>query len=668
MVVCFVILLSLASVACGELKISVSTGDAYGSSGYTESLGAKIDDQIHESTALYSSSLSHSFKGSGDKAATFSVTNNAGDHAEVGFSIENSKSFSGSYTLSPETAKYAQATEKLNVNTADSIHAFGYASTRDYYENAALDLWITKGSLVGYANSAYATSGKATVNQQMKSASGESVWVNEIAGKGLDYNDLDYFVGQPYWPLLSYGLPSETQSSKPTGYSESAVATYSTDNQKALLTAYSGSATATNKMAQQKRSVGSFSANRMTWGSYAFNREGDRSNSLIEITNGQLSKYSVTTTATPTYVDSIVMAGSAKGSNIYASEQSYNSEGDNSWIYISDSGKGSLKNLYLNPHATLKSVESFGKIGTISGSKIEGIGTAFNAEGDGSQTSISVTSGYINNWNSDNQANKGSATNPYMYLAKAKGSLIDIKSHAENTRPAYEGLTDPVNYGGADFEVQAKSLTSTRIKSSATSSNVLITPTLPKGIKTAIILEPVKTYTSLIGATDLGTTVFPTLVGKGYATLRYTDSGASEDKYKNNLGTYDVALLVGHMDSSTIYLSTSPSASISADQIKYKTSKKALVILNGCESFGGYPNPSDLAKAVSKANLRGGFDHTVNIAWSHDYMSYLFSEMGKGKAAGVANTEALAKVTNQYGSSNPDYVPLLLYGNKAFKL
>ncbi|MDQ1262983.1 MAG: hypothetical protein QG575_2164, partial [Euryarchaeota archaeon] len=126
--VSFIILLSLISVACGELKIGVSAGDAGVSSSYTESLGATIDDQIHESTAISGSSLSQSFSGSGDRAETFSVTDNAGDHAEVGFDITNSNSYSGSYTLSPKTAKYAQATEKLDVNDADSIYAYAYAS------------------------------------------------------------------------------------------------------------------------------------------------------------------------------------------------------------------------------------------------------------------------------------------------------------------------------------------------------------------------------------------------------------------------------------------------------------------------------------------------------------------------------------------------------------
>jgi hypothetical protein len=172
--VSFILLLCLVAVACGDLRISASTGDASGCSGFYESFGAKINDEIQESTTLAGSSLSQSFKGSGDKSETFSVTNKAGDHAEVGFGIENSKSYSGSYTLSPKAAKYAQATEKLDVITADSIHAFADAASRDG-NTASTSIDVTKGSLVGYSNSAYATLGEADAWQSINSASGENI-------------------------------------------------------------------------------------------------------------------------------------------------------------------------------------------------------------------------------------------------------------------------------------------------------------------------------------------------------------------------------------------------------------------------------------------------------------------------------------------------------------
>jgi hypothetical protein len=202
-IVSFIILLSLVAVACGELRISVSTGDASGYSGYTESLGAKTNDHIQESTTLTGSCLSQSFKGSGDKAETFSITNKAGDHAEVGFGIKNSKSYSGSYTLSPKAATFAQATEKLDVDTADLIHAFANAASREGITVGSV-IDVTKGSLRGYTNSAYATSGYADAWQSINSASGEKIELYAEASDKLVKNFADSSVRVDHGFLKNY--------------------------------------------------------------------------------------------------------------------------------------------------------------------------------------------------------------------------------------------------------------------------------------------------------------------------------------------------------------------------------------------------------------------------------------------------------------------------------
>jgi hypothetical protein len=862
------IFLGLVSGAYGDLKISVSTGDASGGSYYTESLRAEINDQISESTALSGSSLSQSFKGSGDKSETFSVTNNVGDHAEVGFDIKGSKSYKGSYTLSPENANYAMATEKLDVGTANSISAFGYAISRDKYENAELGLLVTKGFLAGYSNSAYATLGEATVKQNMKSASGESILVNEEAGKGLDYNHLDYFVGDYSEPFQHIAIPANCK-----------------------LTSYFGSATATNNMAQKKRTVGSFSAPRMNWGSSAYNQEGDRIDSLIQITNGQLSKYSLTTTAIPAQVESIVMAGSANGKNIDVIGNSYNSEGDvsttstsitigslkgcsatttaNGFLSKASIGtsnanggkitfKGEAKNAYghtsdtldiytgkiLNPKITASSTANFvaststsmnsatgssiqdslkaqnngGDISTAStsitigslkgysatttanglsskasigtseakGGKITFKGEAKNAYGltsdtldiyagkilnpkitasstanlvaststsmnsatgssiqdslkaqnnggDISTASTSITIGSLKGYSAVTSENngilskasistseakgskitfKGGAKNAYgltsdtldIYTGKilnpkittgsfancfaststsmnsAKGSLIDLKSHAENKNRANEyiayadGTTSDadIDYGGADFEVKAKSLPNTNLVTTASQNNVAITPTFSPttSIKTAVMLEPMKNAFTKGGETDLGTTVFPALVRKGYATLRYVDSGASYDKFKN-LGQYDVVLVNSHTGPWSIDLSTinpdSGRYDVTSSQLDYSTTKKSLVILAGCESLGGYPTKSNLAESVSKADLVGGYKVTVNTNWNADYLSAFFKELANGKTAQDANNYAYNTLWLRYLLvSHKD--KLEFYGNRLYKL
>jgi len=175
--VSFVMLLCLVAVACGELRISVSTGDARGCSGYSESFGAKINDEIQESTTLAGSCLSNTFEGSGDKAKTFSVTNTHGDHAIVGFKIKNSESYSGSYELDPG-ADYVRATEELDVNAADSIYAFAKAvnrygiaagtsiDARDPFEGCSIN---------GYSNAAYANEKNANAWQKIDSASGKNI-------------------------------------------------------------------------------------------------------------------------------------------------------------------------------------------------------------------------------------------------------------------------------------------------------------------------------------------------------------------------------------------------------------------------------------------------------------------------------------------------------------
>jgi len=164
-----IMVIFLISGSQGELALSVSTGGSRGGSGYTETLETDINDQIAQSTLLSGSALSDTFSGSGSASKTYAVTNTKGDHAEVGYDIENSASYSGSYTLSPKKAKYAEATEILNVPYADKIHAFAYSNNRNgYVSSASID--VTSGSLIGYSNTAYADSKTAKTTQKVDSS------------------------------------------------------------------------------------------------------------------------------------------------------------------------------------------------------------------------------------------------------------------------------------------------------------------------------------------------------------------------------------------------------------------------------------------------------------------------------------------------------------------
>jgi len=174
-----ILLLSLISGSNG-IKISVSTEDATGSSGYSEYVKAndKDGDRTSENVILDGSKLRKTFHGSGDRSETFSVTNKAGDNAKVGYKIEGSSGYCGEYTLSPEYLDYARADMRLDVDYADYIEAFALAKSRDSIDNyvdAGSSVVIKEGSLSNYKNTAYSTLGLAKTAQTSDFASGDSV-------------------------------------------------------------------------------------------------------------------------------------------------------------------------------------------------------------------------------------------------------------------------------------------------------------------------------------------------------------------------------------------------------------------------------------------------------------------------------------------------------------
>lgn len=264
----------------------------------------------------------------------------------------------------------------------------------------------------------------------------------------------------------------------------------------------------------------------------------------------------------------------------------------------------------------------------------------------------------------------------------AKGSVIDVGAYAENSKPGYEYRSffdGTVKYytalhGDAQFEYKTSNQLAANVNSRATTDNVLITPSLPAGTKTAIMLEPMYyAFTTVAGATDLGPTVARTLVEKEYAVLRYTDSGASIDKFRD-LDNYNVALVTSHMDNQYIALSTSP-GDISAAQIDSWYSNppsNSLVILAGCEPLGGFPSRSPLANAVREASTVMGFSDTVEMHWCNDYLSVLIKKMGEGMTVEDANNYVWGTYRPNwlaaYGYPTRGIIPLNGFGNKDFKL
>jgi hypothetical protein len=265
----------------------------------------------------------------------------------------------------------------------------------------------------------------------------------------------------------------------------------------------------------------------------------------------------------------------------------------------------------------------------------------------------------------------------------AKGSVIIVGAYAQNNKPGYEYISYfdgtvkdyMVPGGAAQFEYKTSNELATNVNSKATPDNVQITPTLPTGTKTAIMLEPMYyACTTIGGATDLGSTVARTLVGKEYAVLRYTDSGASIDKFQD-LDNYNVALINSHMDNQHIVLSTSPGFIDAAQLGALYTNppSKSLVILAGCKSFEGSPvYYSPLATAISKADAGMGFPGTVGTLWCNDYISELIKKMGEGMTAKEANNYVWDTYRYNWlaahGYPTIGVVPLNGFGDSDFKL
>lgn len=658
----FIILLSLISVAYGDLKISASTGDASGSSSYTESLGAEINDQIHESTALSGSSLSQSFDGFGNRAETFSVTNRAGDHAEVGFDIKNSEKYSGSYTLSPETAYYAKATEKLNVNIADYIHAFSSANSRDG-NSAGLGVDVTKGSLIGYANSAYATSGDAKAIQSWSEASGDVVnlggGANNLEGNTaraiIDNGDLDGTIGSIY----GYSSTVEAKKSKVSA----------TQNAKTIQGNYYIDAIGQNQL---HNSAGTFAAIRGTTTDHISAATATKSK-----TDAKFSAKKITGSGsiwTNAYID-------------YFSPDVVTSVNTN-WE------NGEIRGYSNEAKTQIHKPDFTDIIGSqqtafASGDVIRTSSNAQGLENCRSFTRTETISGTLQKYSDDAKALKPSLTNNVAETSvalTASGSEVDVYSSAENTKNAYEhGHGDTgeiVQHGGAEFEVQAKALVNTKVKSTSTNDDVNIDPKLSSSIRTAIMLEPFD-HDKLGYYADYRETIFPILVSNGFAVLSYTDSGASLDKFKK-LDKYNLVLISSHMGPDAIDLSSSPFkvTAKNLDSWYNKPPKNSFVLLDGCSSFAGYPSElSPLADSVKEAGISGGYERDVGMHWTTDSMSELFRLMDTGltarQASEIVSTtyreEWIEARMAEYPSIQRSVfedqaVPLSLYGKKDFQL
>ena len=289
----------------------------------------------------------------------------------------------------------------------------------------------------------------------------------------------------------------------------------------------------------------------------------------------------------------------------------------------------------------------------------------------------------------------------------ANGALIDVQSHAENRNPADERLYDDLNnngkqefnepkilveHGSADFEVNAKDNLQASITANADANNVAIDPVLPNQIKKSIILEP---YRTAFGE-DYSQVVIPTLLDKGYSVLRYADSGASEEKFKE-LYDYNVVLIYAHMGPSVIDLSTTrdpntgmlsaAESKLNAKRLRnwYDSSESntppagSMVVLSGCSSLKPLPPLSwmdyiftvkdldiSLNDAFIKSDLRVGFGEDAESSWANVAIPEFFAQMSSANTAEQAKWVINHPYITQWRIENPGVraSPLVMDGDE----
>lgn len=695
--------LILALLIPGVYGITVGTlsGDATGTAGSATTYKSPSGSAITTALALGSGpKIFQAITGSGSLSQQHSASNKDLSWATVSAAWSDSQGYTYSYSMYPDegtglSSSYVQANEALSVDSAVDLIAFAEASNKegDYAHS-----WVSAdyGTLGGYTNSARADKSSAATTQAANYANlavapifrsiANTAAGQNIAGKFNAPMPSSGSLAKPVDPTgLGTGFYSAAYYSG--GVANSYLQVYDPDALGAYhaFAGYSDSAKSTKSSASISQGVKSTSGNWVQWGGSSYNSEGDSSATGGGFGSGLMSGYSGTETTAPTSasVSQSIVSLAATGGSPGPYGQGFdvvggasNAEGDYAGSEFDAGGPASFFKVSLNGYTQSASAKKSGtsesqKFASASGDMFFTGAGASNAESDRISASLGVNSGHISTYSDSENAAKSSIDTSVNFKA-FEGYQVDLSSHAENVKPADEGIGTPVNYGGADFEIQAKNRLAAGVKNTASLKNgVLITPTLPAGTNTAILLEPVRIFANYAGATDLGGTVFPTLVGKGYAMTRYYDSAASVDTYKT-LNKYNIALVVGHMNPSTIGLSTSPGY-ITASQLgSWYTNppKKSFVILNGCQSFGGYPNPSPLAKAVSKASLSGGFDQDVGVVWSQDYQSVLFTKMAEGMTAQQANDYVMNVYRPQWMNDHPgaDAIQLDLFGNGGFTL
>lgn len=730
-VISVIILLSLVSGAYGELKICASTGDASGSSSYSETLETEINDQIHEHIALSSSELDNDFSGSGNfPKKTYSTKSNAGSTASVGLEIKNALSYSGSYYLSPKTADFALARLSLDVNTANLIKSWAEAKNKKGMTSHS-DVSIASGSLNGYFNYACADAIQATTSENAKSASGKSI---EFSSTAKNSNDIS--------AKLNAKITSPTA--------------------QAYLGGYQNTASVTDNGPDASQGANYASAN---GGSIYFT--GDTKNSVIgrtstaiHIYNGQIYNpylnafaLAYSTNGGPNSQWDTLSASSLNGETVYI-KSDFSKKGGDAASIDTKINQGTFTNLWHGGWLTPNNIEIFVRPhyltqpSTLSGDSFGLTSIASNKEGDKASLKVSIDEGTISNpflysltnansifekysagqfyenylqgqkikiaataenkegdkTSTNIDINNGLISNPYLYTLSyanniegefstpsLSGQPAQITAHAENKERAYDPEYKKYYKGGAaDFIVKRNEFTDVLIRTRATSTYVNI-GTSEMG-KTTLFLEPFKWEMG-----DLYGKVSLKLADKGYAVTGYSNSGVSWenvdqlDEYTISLiNTHSVGTLnkEGHITSTkglTIskYIDKNTNFKTWAQlqpELSNPNGKNDMLILDACGSF--YKNPDGQLSGqdiVQNSKISGGFTDTINSAIlvgginvfspNLKYMDTFFTSLCDGDSVDTANNKAMA--TNDIHLFNRRLIwttDMTLQGDKTYTL
>lgn len=170
------------SVCCMKLSVSSDSG------GFTENIGAKLQDSVMGNTVISSSGLSSTLNAVSATGSSLNLkeshsrSEKNGNTAEVGVTITNADLYDYSFGLYPDQdgldTPYVRATQDLSVYGADSIAAYAVAY-HNYKSGSADDVGasteVTNGDLERYSSIAMASANSVSAFQTFDQAHGSNI-------------------------------------------------------------------------------------------------------------------------------------------------------------------------------------------------------------------------------------------------------------------------------------------------------------------------------------------------------------------------------------------------------------------------------------------------------------------------------------------------------------